>query len=74
MVQLDENGNCSGAIAGLVLPPRAWHVLQREKITTLTKLRAVAHRLEQFEGIGPVTARVIRAELVRVASADEGSS
>jgi hypothetical protein len=49
-------------------------VLQREKITTLTKLRAVAHRLEQFEGIGPVTARVIRAELVRVASADEGSS
>ncbi len=74
MVQLDENGNCPGTIAGLVLPPRAWHVLRREKITTLTKLRAVADRLEQIEGVGPVTARVIRAELARVASADEGSS
>jgi hypothetical protein len=74
MARLDENGNCRGPIAGLVLSPRAWHVLRRENITTLNRLRAVAHRLERFEGIGPVTARAIRAELARLASSGEGSS
>jgi len=47
-------------------------VLRREKVNTLAKLRAVADRLEQFDGIGPKTAKVIRAELARVTAADKG--
>ena len=73
MPRVDENGNCRGLIAGLVLPPRAWYVLRRENVTTLSKLRAVADRLEQFRSMGPATARTIRAELARVASAREES-
>ncbi|WP_133239292.1 hypothetical protein [Microvirga sp. KLBC 81] len=56
------------------MPPRAWYVLRRENITTLKKLRAVADRLEQFRDIGPETARAIRAELARIASANDGGS
>jgi hypothetical protein len=74
MPRVDENGNCRGPIAGLVLSPRAWRILRRENITTLGKLRAVAARLERFEGLGPVTARAIRAELARIASSGEEGS
>jgi hypothetical protein len=72
MPRVDENGNCRGLIGGLLLHPRAWYVLRRENINTLNKLRAVADRLEQFHGVGPETARAIRAELARVGSAADG--
>jgi DNA-directed RNA polymerase alpha subunit len=55
-----------GAIEGLHLPARAWKALQREKITTLDRLKAVVDRLERLEAIGPKTARTIRAELRRL--------
>jgi hypothetical protein len=74
MPRVDENGNCRGLIGGLLLPARAWYVLRRENINTLNKLRAVADRLEQFHGVGPETARAIRAELARLASAADGIS
>ena len=51
---------CKGPIDGLSLPHNAWEVLRRENIETLDQLKAVVDRLEQFEGIGPKTARVIR--------------
>jgi DNA-directed RNA polymerase alpha subunit len=60
-----------GPIEGLRLPVRAWEVLRRENITTIGQLRAVADQIERFEGIGAGTARVIRAELARVASLEE---
>jgi len=41
-------------------------VLRRENITTMSKLRAVADRLERFEGIGSKLAQAIRAELARI--------
>jgi hypothetical protein len=41
-------------------------VLRRENITTMSKLRAAANRLEWFEGIGPKIAQAIRAELARI--------
>jgi hypothetical protein len=68
MPRVDENGNCCGPIKDILLPPEAWHILRRENITTLNKLRAVADRLEQFRGIGPRRAQMIRAELARLAS------
>jgi hypothetical protein len=55
-----------GPIEGLRLPPRAWAVLRRERITTIDRLRAVADRLERFDGVGPGTALAIREELARV--------
>jgi DNA-directed RNA polymerase alpha subunit len=70
--RVGKNGNQWGSIDDLLLPPRAWHVLRREKVNTLAKLRAVADRLEQFEGIGPKTAKVIRAELARIKATDKG--
>jgi hypothetical protein len=57
-----------GHIPDLRLPSNAWYALRRENIRTIGQLRAVADQLERFAGIGPVTARVIRAELARVAS------
>jgi hypothetical protein len=52
----------------LTMPGEA---LRRENIETLDQLRAVIDRLEQLEGIGPKTARVIRRELARVTSSGE---
>jgi hypothetical protein len=72
MPRVDENGNCCGPIKGIHLPPEAWHILRRENVTTLNKLRAVADRLEQFRGIGPRRAQAIRAELARVTSSNSG--
>ncbi len=72
MPRVSKNGNHWGSIDDLLLPPRAWHVLRRENIKTLTKLQAVAGRLEQFDGIGPRTAKVIRDELARVTAAGKG--
>ncbi len=66
MSRLDEQGNCLGPIRDLRLPPKAWYVLRRENITTMSKLRAVADRLERFEGIGSKLAQAIRAELARI--------
>jgi hypothetical protein len=62
---------CAGPIHGLYLPPIAWDVLQREKIQTLEQLADLADRLEQFEGIEPRMAEVIREALARVASPEE---
>ena len=66
------NQNQPGPIGGLLLPAKAWYVLRRERINNLDRLRAVADHLEQFDGIGPKMAQVIRAELARAASPDKG--
>jgi hypothetical protein len=60
---------CEGLIEGVFLPR-----LDRENIRTISELRAVARQLERFEGIGPITARVIRQELDRVAAPGEQRS
>jgi hypothetical protein len=41
-------------------------VLQEEHIATLDRLRAVADRIERFDGIGSKMAGMIRAELARI--------
>jgi hypothetical protein len=63
---VDEHGNCPGPIRDLHLPAKAWYVLRRENITSMSKLRAVADWLERGDGIGSKLAQVIRAELTRV--------
>ena len=60
-----------GSIEGLYLPQLAWDVFHRENIQTIDQLRAVAGQLERFEGFGPITVRVIRQELDRVAAPGE---
>ena len=62
---------CAGPIDGLYLPPIAWAVLQREEIQTLEQLADLADRLEQFDGIEPRMADVIREALARVAPPEE---
>jgi hypothetical protein len=62
---------CAGPIAGLHLPPIAWEALQRENIQTMDELRANADRLEQFDGIGPGMAHMIRLTLAYVAPLGE---
>ncbi len=57
---------CAGPIEGLYLPPIAWEVLRRENIQTMDQLRANADRLEQFDGIGPGMAHMIRLTLAYV--------
>jgi hypothetical protein len=54
---------CAGPIAGLYLPRMAWDVLRREKIRTIDQLMAKADQLEQFDGIEPRMAQVIRQAL-----------
>lgn len=54
---------CPGSIEGLYLPPIAWEVLRRENIQTVDQLRAKAHQLEQFDGVSPRMAQVIRLAL-----------
>jgi hypothetical protein len=51
---------CAGPIGGLYLPPIAWDLLWREKIQTIDQLMINADRLEQFDGIEPRLAQVIR--------------
>jgi hypothetical protein len=51
MPRHDETG--PGSLNGLRLPPNAWYVLRRENIRTITQLRAIAGRIERFEGITP---------------------
>ena len=53
------------------MPPVAWGVLQREKIQTLEELVDMVDRLEQFDGIEPRMAEVIREALARVAPPEE---
>ena len=72
MPRLDEHGNRPGLIKDLCLPPKAWYVLRRENITTMSKLRAVAARLERFDGIGSKLAQAIRAELTRATPPESG--
>jgi hypothetical protein len=57
----------AGPIEGLYLPPVAWKVLQRENIQTMDQLRANADRLEQFDGIAPGMAHMIRLTLTYAA-------
>ena len=54
---------CAGPIGGLYLPPMAWDVLRREEIQTIDQLMANVHQLEQFDGIEPRMAQVIRQAL-----------
>jgi hypothetical protein len=65
------HGSCEGPIGGLRLPQSVWNVLQRENITTFGQLKAVADRIEQFPGIAPKMALVIRDEIARVAALAE---
>ena len=65
---------CAGPIAGLYLPPIAWKVLRRENIQTVDQLRASAHQLEQFDGISPRMAQVIRLALAYVIPFEEQTS
>ncbi len=62
---------CAGPISGLYLPPAAWDMLRREKIQTLEHLVGVAGRLEQFDGIEPRMAEVIREAIAHVALREE---
>ncbi len=64
---MHPNEPVSGPIAGLRLPRYAWAVLERENITTVDQLKAVAGEMEQMvHGVGCKTAQIIRAELVRI--------
>lgn len=54
---------CAGPIGGLYLPPMAWDALRQEKIQTIDQLMAKADQLEQFDGIEPRMAQVIRQAL-----------
>jgi hypothetical protein len=65
--------DCEGPIRGLRLPLNAWNVLDRENITTLAQLTAIADRVERLPGIGAMTALAIRGELARVALRDAQS-
>jgi hypothetical protein len=65
---------CAGPIEGLYLPPIAWEVLRRENIQTMDQLRANADRLEQFDGISPGMAHMIRLALAYVAPLGEPTS
>ena len=65
---------CPGPIEGLYLPPIAWEVLQRENIQTMEQLRANEHQLEQFDGISPRMAQVIRLALAYVIPFEEQTS
>jgi DNA-directed RNA polymerase alpha subunit len=65
--------DCAGPIRGLRLPLNAWNVLDRENITTLAQLTAVADRIERLPGIGAKTALAIRVELGRIALLDAQS-
>ena len=56
-----------GPIRDLRLPHNAWQVLQNADIGTPDELKAVAVRIGGLSSIGLNTARVIRAELDRVA-------
>lgn len=60
-----------GSIEGLYLPRLAWDVFHRGNIQTIDQLRTVADHLERFEGFCPITVRVIRQELDRVAGPGE---
>jgi hypothetical protein len=62
--------DCEGPIRGLRLPLNAWIVLDRENITTLPQLTAIADRIERLSGIGAKTAQAIRDELGRLALLD----
>ncbi len=66
--------DCEGPIRGLRLPLNAWRVLDRENITTLPQLTAIADRIERLPGIGATTALAIRVELGRVALLEAQSS
>jgi hypothetical protein len=44
--------DCEVSIRGLRLPANAWRALEREKITTLTQLNAIADSAEWIAGVG----------------------
>jgi hypothetical protein len=53
----------AGPISGLYLPRIAWEALRQEGIRTIDQLMANADQLEQFDGIEPRMAQVIRQAL-----------
>ncbi|HZH51045.1 MAG TPA: hypothetical protein VEZ16_04100 [Microvirga sp.] len=61
-----------GVIPGLRLPQYAWSVLDRDNITTIDQLKAIAGDIERLiPGAGPKTAEAIRAELARVTASED---
>jgi DNA-directed RNA polymerase alpha subunit len=60
-----------GHIPGLRLPLNTWDALQREGITTIEQLRAMAARIHWLPGIGRKSAQIIREELARLAPPDQ---
>ena len=67
------HGSYEGPIGRFRLPQSVWNVLQRENITTFDQLKAVADRIEQFLGIEPKMALVVRDEIARVAAFADAS-
>jgi L-fucose isomerase-like protein len=53
----------AGPLGGLYLPRIAWEALRQEGIHSIDQLMAHADRLEQFDGIEPKIAQVIRQAL-----------
>src|SRR5215213_2146178 len=53
---------CEGPIRGLRLPLNAWNVLDRENITTLPQLTAIADRIERLPGVGAGPGQPWRSE------------
>jgi hypothetical protein len=51
-----------------MLPMSAWKALEDAKIIRLDQLKAVAHRLEQIQGMDPETAQVIKDRLARLSA------
>jgi hypothetical protein len=65
---------CAGPIRGLYLPAAAWDVLRQVAIQTSDQLKADADRLEQFHGIEPRIAQVIRQALACAALSEDRTS
>jgi DNA-directed RNA polymerase alpha subunit len=65
---------CAGPIDGLSLPSLALDVLRREEIRTIDQLMAKADQLEQFDGIEPRMAQVIRQALAYAGLPEEETS
>lgn len=51
----------------LLMPMSAWKALEEARITSLDQLKTIAPRLEQFTGMDPESAQVIRDRLDRMA-------
>ncbi len=69
MLQIHDT--CAGPINGLYLPRIAWNVLRQEGIRTIDQLSAIVDQLEQFAGVEPRMAHVIRQALACATQREE---